>query len=512
MSELLDDWRVRIWIAAVILFGIIPLFVLPMFMPARELQFGMDFEGGTLIQLKLERTLDSQSMASTTLVLQERLNRYGLKDISVKPYGDEYIIVSVSSTDPENVESLKNVLSQEGKFEAIIDGTIVLYPDDLVEVITDPKRGYFYSPANQQWQVPFTLSKDGSERFARVAEGKCVVKDGVQDCGEIYIFIDRPENATILVPNSVYNQSLGVPRSPESPPQFDIPFDEFQQNTLVKILPVDDVTQETLSELKGSRTVLVHPELPNQELLENKSFQVKVVQEIEGENWFKTAVSLESILSLSPGVTTGDPIRNAVIQGYSEDWESANREMTEMVVLLKSGRLPVGVEIAGTNTVSATLGESFLQDLMLLGVIAWVLVGTLVLIRYRDFKMTALVMVANLSEVLIILGIAALIAWEMDIASVAGIIAVVGTGVDQFIIMNDELELGRSTDETILDKIKRAFRIIMGSAATVTVAMLPLLTLGMGLLKGFAITTLIGLFAGVVIVRPGFARIIEKWF
>jgi len=511
MREILDDWRIRIWIVAVLLLGILPLFFLPLLSPQHALKFGMDFKGGTLIQLRLAKQLDPNSMASTTLVLQERLNRYGLKDISVKPYGEQYIIVTVSSTDPKDVESLKNVLSQQGKFEAVIDGTIVLYPDDLVEVVTDPKKGYFYHAANQQWQVPFTLSKEGSERFARVAKGKCQVEEGYQKCDRIFIFIDRPENATLLVPSWVYNESSGVPLNPENPERFTIPFQEFEKNTLTRIMVVDSVTEETLAALQGFDNVIAHPGVQDKELLKNRSFAFKVVEESDG-NWFWSAVNLESVLSLTPGVTSGEPVRNAVIQGHAPDWETASREMTEMVVLLKSGRLPVGVEIAVTNTVSATLGEGFLQDLLMLGFIAWISVGGLVFVRYRDLKVTALVMTANFSEVIIILGIAALIAWEMDIASVAGIIAVVGTGVDQFIIMNDELELGRSLDESILDKIKKAFRIIMGSAATVTVAMLPLLTLGLGLLKGFAITTLIGLFAGVVIVRPGFARVMEKWF
>ena len=40
--------------------------------------------------------------------------------------------------------------------------------------------------------------------------------------------------------------------------------------------------------------------------------------------------------------------------------------------------------------------------------------------------------------------------------------------------------------------------------------MTPLLFAGAGLLKGFAVTTLLGITAGVLITRPAFAHIMQK--
>ena len=91
--------------------------------------------------------------------------------------------------------------------------------------------------------------------------------------------------------------------------------------------------------------------------------------------------------------------------------------------------------------------------------------------------------------------------------------AALEAGVDQFIIITDEVKHGEKSElqESTLVRIKKAFKIIMASAATVTAAMLPLMTLGLGLLKGFAITTIIGLIVGVLIVRPAFAKALEKF-
>jgi len=115
----------------------------------------------------------------------------------------------------------------------------------------------------------------------------------------------------------------------------------------------------------------------------------------------------------------------------------------------------------------------------------------------------------SISEVIILLGIAALIGWNIDLAAVAGIIIAVGTGIDHQIIIADETLRGRGIIYDWKQRIKNAFFIIMASYFTVFVALIPLVFAGAGLLKGFAITTILGASIGVFISRPVFARVIE---
>ena len=60
------------------------------------------------------------------------------------------------------------------------------------------------------------------------------------------------------------------------------------------------------------------------------------------------------------------------------------------------------------------------------------------------------------------------------------------------------------------EKIKRAFFIIFSAYATLVAAMIPLWFAGAGLLRGFAVTTIIGITAGVFITRPAYASVIER--
>ncbi|MBI2142105.1 preprotein translocase subunit SecD, partial [Candidatus Woesearchaeota archaeon] len=99
---------------------------------------------------------------------------------------------------------------------------------------------------------------------------------------------------------------------------------------------------------------------------------------------------------------------------------------------------------------------------------------------------------------------------NIDLAAVAGIIAAVGTGVNDQIIITDEALRGEARRAfSWKDKIKNAFFVIFGAYITLVVAMLPLLFAGAGLLRGFALTTIIGVSVGVFITRPAYAAILE---
>jgi preprotein translocase subunit SecD len=510
-AALMSDWRVRLYLAVLLLLGLLPLALGPAV--GKPLRFGQDFTGGTLITLQLEKTVDVTTMSTMVEVLQERLNGLGLRDISVRPVGNEFISVSVSTTDQQSLDSIKALISQQGKFEAVIDGNVTLRSEDLVAVIQNPQEGYGYVASVNQWQVPFRLSKEGAERFAVNAKDRCRDEG---DCDKVFMFIDRPENAAVIVPTKLYAEESAMRVNPRQESSAVVDIEEFESNSLTKIYVTDEINQKVDNDIiAGNYSTIIVPydAYTDNELSFFAIETFKIIKKNKtGDYFLWDATGLRSVLFLSPGVTTGEPVRTAVISGGATSFEEAQRDITEMVVVLKSGRLPVSLSIASSNVVSPTLGASFLNDSLLMGLIALVAVGLVMFIRYREPRLTGLIMAATTSEVLIILGIAALIAQEIDIAGVAGIIAIVGTGVDQFIIMVDEVRRGSrsAVEESVVSKIKRAFGIIMGSAATIFAAMVPLLTLGLGLMKGFAITTLIGVFVGIFVVRPAFARVIEK--
>jgi preprotein translocase subunit SecD len=186
---------------------------------------------------------------------------------------------------------------------------------------------------------------------------------------------------------------------------------------------------------------------------------------------------------------------------------AAEDSMHKLQTILITGSLPYKLEIVKLDTISPILGKEFIKTIFLAGLVALLAVAVIIFFRYKKFKSSIALLITSISEIIIILGIASFIEWNLDLPSIAGILATIGTGIDQQIIILDE---ARQTMLNIKQRLKRAFSIILGAYFTALVALLPLLWAGAGLLKGFAITTIIGITTGVLITRPAFADMIRK--
>lgn len=232
----------------------------------------------------------------------------------------------------------------------------------------------------------------------------------------------------------------------------------------------------------------------------------------------------------------------------------------ELYIHLREGALPVNVEIIGSGQVTAALGSQFMKQIMIAFIAALLVVAGLIYRRYREKRIVLPMVATSFSEVIMMLGIWALLGWQLDLASIAGIILVIGTGVDHLVIITDELiRGGEASAATLADianiqksktaavqtaglgkglsvreraaavaekassakataagpsgkvyitRLSRAFSIILGAAATTAIAMVPLLIMGFGSLTGFALIIIIGVFLGVGIARPAYGRII----
>ena len=200
--------------------------------------------------------------------------------------------------------------------------------------------------------------------------------------------------------------------------------------------------------------------------------------------------------------------------GVGEDEQTAVKDavknMNKLQTVLITGSLPFELEIVKMDSISPTLGAVFVKNAFLVGILAILAVSLVVFIRYKKLKIALPMLFTTLSEVVILLGFAALIKYNLNLAAIAGIIAAVGTGVDDQIVITDEVLKGGEGYYNWKQRIKRAFFIILVAYATTVAAMLPLLKAGAGLLTGFAIVTITGVTIGVFITRPAFASIIEK--
>lgn len=217
------------------------------------------------------------------------------------------------------------------------------------------------------------------------------------------------------------------------------------------------------------------------------------------------------------------PLSNSAAQqletGPIYSWQSSTgsgdegkEKAQQLQIHLRAGALPVNVEVIGAGHVDATLGTQFKKESVITGFIVLLAVALLVYRKYRQKEILIPMVGTSISEVIMILGVASAIGWQLDLPSIAGIIAAIGTGIDHLVIITDEVlyEGKLPPTKVYLSRITKAFSIILAAATTTVIAMGPLVLMGFGSLKGFAITTIIGVFIGVVIARPVYGKMINE--
>ncbi len=191
--------------------------------------------------------------------------------------------------------------------------------------------------------------------------------------------------------------------------------------------------------------------------------------------------------------------------------QDALSQMNKLQTVLLTGSFPFELEVEKIDTISPALGSAFIQNAIFAGLFAILAVAVIIFIRYRRLKIAIPLLITSVSEIVLILGFAAVAKYNLDLAAIAGIIAAVGTGVDHQIIIIDEIvSKGSEFVYSWKQKLKRAFSIIIAAYLTTLAAMFPLFSAGAGLLRGFALVTIIGVSIGVFITRPAFATIVES--
>jgi preprotein translocase subunit SecD len=192
---------------------------------------------------------------------------------------------------------------------------------------------------------------------------------------------------------------------------------------------------------------------------------------------------------------------------------NAITNMKKLQTVLITGSLPVQLEIIKSDGISPVLGAEFIDNAILIGILSIIAVTLVLIIRYRKAIIAVPIVITMLAEVTIILGFASWVGWNLDLASIAAIIIAIGSGVDDQIVIIDETLHGgvdKKLNRSWKERIGTAFFIIFASYFTLTSAMIPLWFAGAGLLRGFAITTIIGITAGAIITRPAFAVLVEN--
>ena len=189
-------------------------------------------------------------------------------------------------------------------------------------------------------------------------------------------------------------------------------------------------------------------------------------------------------------------------------------EAQDLQVNLRAGALPAELAVdEGTILfLQQSLGDRFKSRALLTGLIAWLAVSGMVFLRYKNPRVALPMLATAAAEVYLLLGFAAAIGLPLNLSYIAGFIAVIGTGVDDLLIIADEIlnEGEIATGRVFQNRFRKAFWVIGAAAVTTIIAMSPLAFLSLGDLQGFAIVTIVGVLIGVLVTRPAYGDVLRN--
>ena len=234
------------------------------------------------------------------------------------------------------------------------------------------------------------------------------------------------------------------------------------------------------------------------------------------------AIVLDGIIESAPSPAAEVQCNIGITGGQAVITTGGEAESRELALVLRTGALPIELDIDESRSVSPTLGRNSLQAGLLAGILGLALVCAYLIFLYRGIGLAAIAELAMFGIItyglVIVLGNT--IGFALTLAGIAGIIVSIGIAADSSIIyrerFKDELRAGR-TIRTAADK---AFSSSLGTNLTGnTVSILAavvLYLLAVGPVRGFAFTlglsTLVDTVLLVTFTRSLFALIARSRF
>ncbi len=187
-------------------------------------------------------------------------------------------------------------------------------------------------------------------------------------------------------------------------------------------------------------------------------------------------------------------------------------EARQLSLLLRAGALIAPIQIVEERTIGPTMGQQNITQG--LEACLWGLIASIVfmVVYYRKFGVIATsALIANL---VLIVGIMSLLPGAtLTMPGIAGIVLTLAVAVDANVLINErikeELKNGRSIQQAIHEGYKGAFSSIVDANITTLITAIILYAVGTGSIKGFAITTAIGVVTSMFTAIVGTRAIVN---
>ncbi len=242
--------------------------------------------------------------------------------------------------------------------------------------------------------------------------------------------------------------------------------------------------------------------------IEFNSDGAKVFADLTKKNLSKPlAIFLDEELISAPTVQSEITDGKAVITGQFSIEEAKN-----LAIQLNAGALPVSIEVVEQRDVGATLGKDTVKKGLVAGAIGLVLVALFMILYYKLSGVLAVIALAIYAVLIFgIFKLSSFTPWAMTLTlpGLAGFVLSIGIAVDANILIFERTKEELKADKPLLTAIDagfaRAWPSIRDSNISTLIICLILFWLGIGSIKGFALTlgigVLVSMFSAIIITK-----------
>lgn len=253
---------------------------------------------------------------------------------------------------------------------------------------------------------------------------------------------------------------------------------------------------------ESGRTVMTGTDLKDAVAVINQSNQNEVSLEFTDEGGKKFGeltsqnVGKQIAILLDKEVLTSPNVREPILGGKAVITGSRTlEEAQQLALLLRSGSLPVKMEVIETRTVGPTLGQDSKEKSEFAFTVGIAAILVFMLLFYRLSGLIA--NITLMAYVILLLAALWLLDATLTLPGIAGVILSVGMAVDANVLIFEHFKEEYKAGKTLLASMdagfSRAFTTILDSNVTTLIAAVVLFFMGTGPVKGFAITLGLGI-------------------
>lgn len=201
-------------------------------------------------------------------------------------------------------------------------------------------------------------------------------------------------------------------------------------------------------------------------------------------------------------------VDNEIATGNTEISGSFTAEEAEdLANILKSGKLPAPAHIVQEQVVGPTLGVENIGKGINSLALSFLVIFVLMLVYYNSGGIIAdISLILNL---VFTVGVLSALHATLTMAGIAGLVLTVGMAVDTNVIIferiKEELASGKTYAQAVMDGYRRSYAPVLDGHITVLITAIILFIFGLGPVRGFATTQIIGillsLFCGILVSR-----------